>query len=70
MASIRKRGPYQWEVRIRKKGLPVACKTFESRVEADRWAREIESEMDRGVYISRNEAESTTLREALDRYIE
>jgi integrase len=69
MASIRKRGPYQWEVRVRRKGQPVTCKTFELRIEAERWAREIEGEMDRGVYVSRNEAESTTLSEALDRYI-
>ncbi|MDR1988235.1 MAG: tyrosine-type recombinase/integrase [Candidatus Peribacteria bacterium] len=70
MASIRKRGDYQWEVRIRRKGHPVTCKTFETRSDAERWAREIESEMDRGIYISRSEAESTTLAEALDRYIE
>jgi integrase len=69
MASIRKRGPYQWEARIRKKGLPVTCKTFETRAAAVKWAREIESEMDRGLYVSRSEAESTTLSEALDRYI-
>lgn len=70
MASIRKRGPYQWEVRIRKKGMPVTCKTFETKFDAEKWAREIESEMDRGVYVSRTEAETTTLREALERYIE
>jgi integrase len=69
MASIRKRGVYQWEARIRKKGQPTTCKTFEIRADAERWAREIESEMDRGVYISRDEAENTTLSEALDRYI-
>jgi hypothetical protein len=67
MASIRKRGDYQWEARIRRKGNPVTCKTFETRADAERWAREIESEMDRGVYVSRTEAESTTLAEALDR---
>jgi integrase len=39
-------------------------------MDAERWAREIESEMDRGVYISRSEAESTTLAEALDRYVD
>jgi integrase len=70
MASIRKRGAYQWEVRIRKKGQPTTCKTFEIRADAERWAREIESEMDRGVYVSRSEAENTTLSEALDRYME
>ncbi|MDR1046090.1 MAG: site-specific integrase [Candidatus Adiutrix sp.] len=70
MASIRKRGPYQWEVRIRKKGMPVTCKTFEIKTDAEKWARELESEMDRGVYVPRGEAEQTTLKEALERYIE
>ena len=32
------------------------------------WARQIESEMDRGIFVSRAEAERTTLKEALDRY--
>lgn len=68
MASIRKRGAYQWEARIRKKGQATVCKTFETRADAERWAREIETEMDRGVYVSRTEAENTTLAEALDRY--
>ncbi len=70
MATIRKRGPAQWEVRIRKRGWPVTCKTFETKYDATRWAREIESEMDRGIFVSRVEAESTTLSEALDRYID
>jgi len=53
MASIRKRGNLQWEARIRKRGMPTTCKTFDTRAEAEKWAREIESEMDRGVYVSR-----------------
>jgi integrase len=55
---------------VRRKGQPTTCKTFETRADAERWAREIESEMDRGIYVSRSEAESTTLAEALDRYME
>ena len=70
MAYIRKRGALQWEARIRKKGMPQVSKTFESKSDAEKWAREIETEMDKGVFTSRNEAEGTTLREALDRYIE
>lgn len=69
MATIRKRGTAQWEARIRKKGWPVTCKTFDTKIQADQWSRQIESEMDRGVFISRTEAETTTLTEAIDRYI-
>lgn len=68
MASIRKRGPAQWEARILKRGWPVTCKTFETRYGAEKWARQIESEMDRGIFVSRVEAESTPLAEVLDRY--
>lgn len=68
MASIDKRGPYQWRVKIRRKGWPRQSKTFESYEDAARWARKIESEMDDGVFVSRKEAEKTTLVEALDRY--
>lgn len=68
MATIRKRGPYQWEARIRRKGWPLQCKTFEKKQDAEEWARDIESEMGRGIFTSRKEAENTTLTEALDRY--
>ena len=68
MASIRKRGN-AWEVRIRKRGWPLTCKSFTTKVLAAQWARQIESEMDRGIFISRTEAETTTLHQALDRYI-
>ncbi|EFL52144.1 integrase family protein [Solidesulfovibrio fructosivorans JJ]] len=67
MATIRPRGD-SWEVRIRRKGWPVTCRTFDTKFDAEKWAREIESEMDRGVFVSRAEAEATTLAEALDRY--
>ena len=69
MATIRKRGNLQWEARIRRKGWPVTCKTFNTKLDAEKWARDVENDMDRGVFISRTEAERTTLSEALDRYI-
>jgi len=70
MATIRKRGELQWEARIRRQGRTTTCKTFETRAEAERWAREIESEMDRGVFVSSSEADNTTLQEAISRYID
>jgi hypothetical protein len=70
MATFRKRGPYQWQVLVRKKGHPTQSKTFETRAAAKQWTREVEHEMDRGIFVSRVEAESTTLRELLERYLE
>lgn len=68
MATIRRRGPYQWHVQVRKKGFPTQTKTFDTKTEAEAWAKMIESEMNRGVWLDRSEAENTSLRELLDRY--
>lgn len=70
MATFRKRGPYQWEVRIRKRGYPTTCKTFETKVEAEAWAKDVETKMNRSLFVSSKEAEQYTLSECLDRYIE
>ena len=69
MATFRKRGPYQWQAQVRKKGQPLQTKTFETRALAEQWARAIEVEIDKGVFVSRAEAESTTLKELLERYL-
>ncbi len=69
MASIRKRGDLQWEARIRRKGYPITCKTFNTKADAEKWARDVEGEMDRGIFVSRVEAENTTLKEALERFV-
>lgn len=69
MATIDKRDDYQWRVQIRRKGWPRQSQTFETRRDAEAWARQIESEMDRGVFVDRSEADSTSLREALERYL-
>jgi hypothetical protein len=56
MASIRKRGGLQWEARVRRKGYPVTCKTFNTKADAEKWSRDVEGEMDRGIFVSRVEA--------------
>lgn len=68
MATFRKRGEYSWEAQIRRKGHPTLTKTFIYRQDAEAWARMVESEIERGVFISRSAAESTTLKDALERY--
>ncbi|MCR4332070.1 MAG: site-specific integrase [Sulfuricaulis sp.] len=68
MATIRKKGEYQWHVQIRRKGYDAQTKTLNTRAEAEAWARAVENEMDRGIFVSRAEAESTTLKKALERY--
>ena len=72
MASLRQRpgpkGRKVWQVRIKKKGYEELARTFDLKTAAERWAKQVEAEMDRGVFVSRVEAEGTTLAEALDRY--
>lgn len=68
MASIIKRGDYQYQVTVRRKGYPKQCKTFESEREAKAWATVIESEIVRGVFTNRSELERITLGDLLSRY--
>ena len=68
MASFRKRGKYSWEAQVRRQGWPSQTKTFDTKAEAEAWAAMIESEMNRGVWLDRSEAESTSLQQLLDRY--
>jgi integrase len=70
MATFRKRGNLQWEARVRKRGYPTTCKTFETKAEAERWAKSVETEMSKGQFVSTKEAESYTLSECLERYKE
>lgn len=69
MADIQKRGPHQWQARVRRRGNASHIKTFTSKADAATWAREIESEMELGTFRSRVEGESTTLSDAFGRYL-
>lgn len=68
MAAIRNKGEFQWHVQVRRKGYPPQTRTFETKAAADSWARLVESEMDRGMFVSQAESERTTLNEACGRY--
>ena len=69
MATFRKHGR-GWQARVRRGGYPDEVKTFPSKADAERWARAIEGDMDRGEFVSRTEAEQTTFGEIIQRYIE
>ncbi len=58
-----------WQAAVRKKGYPAQYKTFRTRKEAEGWATVTEAEMLRGTWRDRSEAESTTLKECLERYL-
>ena len=70
MATITKTQSDTFKVQIRKIGIPAITKTCKTKAEALKWARLIESEIDRGVFIDRTEADKTTIGELIDRYIQ
>lgn len=71
MATFRKytdkRGNVSWQVQVRKKDVHES-KTFKTQADAKRWASEVESEISRGVFVSRAEAERTLLNDVCERY--
>ena len=69
MATFRQTSAGTWEVQIRKTGFPPCTKRFRSKAEARAWASDIESEMERGVFRDRTEAEKTTFGTIIKRYM-
>ncbi|MCP5150376.1 MAG: site-specific integrase [Chromatiales bacterium] len=69
MATLVKTPAGQWKALIRLTGWPTTSKTFSNRRDANDWARQVEQEMVRGVYIDRSPSERTTLNAAMARYL-
>jgi integrase len=69
MATIRKlRG--RWQAQVRRRGMAPRAKSFDQKADAEKWARSLESELDRcGMLPDTRVAESTTLRSILERYM-
>ena len=68
MASFRQHGN-GWQGRIRRRGYPDITKTFETKADAEKWARALESEIDKGLFASINEAQRNTLGDLIARYL-
>lgn len=68
MASFRQQGN-SWQTRVRRKGYPDITKSFNTRQDAERWARSVEVSLDRGTYVDPTEAERVTLGDLIGRYI-
>jgi integrase len=70
MASIRQLPSGRWQAQVRQRNCPAASKSFLSRTDAARWARQVEAERDRGLFLDRSEAERTTISDLIDRYLD
>mgnify|MGYP000600760292 FL=1 len=68
MATIRKlRG--RWQAQVRRRGMKQRAKSFESKADAEKWARELESQVDRfGAAPDTKILETTTLGALSERY--
>lgn len=69
MPTITKNAAGNWKAIVRKTGWPTTIKTFRTKRDAGDWARRVEDEMVRGVYIDRAPSERMTLRAAMARYL-
>ena len=70
MATITQTPSGTWKALVRRQGWPAQIKTFRTKRDCQDWARRIEDEIIRGVYIQRSTNERILIKEALDRYID
>jgi site-specific recombinase XerD len=68
MASFRKHGN-GWQARIRRQGYPDITKSFQALLDAEKWARSVESEIDKGQFVNLSEAQRTSLGDLIARYL-
>jgi hypothetical protein len=66
MATITKRSG-KFQAQIRRNGESMS-KTFRQKADAESWARKTESEIERGLYVSLNDAGRLTPGDLIDRY--
>jgi hypothetical protein len=69
MASIRKHRD-KWQAQIRLRGIKPVSKTFPKRAQAVTWAQITESEILRSVYVDPRPADSVTISDLLERYLD
>jgi integrase len=70
MATITKRENGKYQVKCRRKGYKTESKTFSTKVVAERWARQVETQMDNNIFVSTVKAESITVNKAFTQYWE
>lgn len=68
MATVRLRKSGWWQAIVERKGYPLQSKTFEFKDDAQKWARDIESLIDKGIFTDRSEAERTTLSDLISTF--
>jgi integrase len=68
MATFRNR-KNKWQARVRRSGQPDVTKTFLTKIDAEKWARSVEIEIDRGTYINTSYAQKTLFKDLIQQYL-
>ncbi|OIP14612.1 MAG: hypothetical protein AUK51_16550, partial [Comamonadaceae bacterium CG2_30_59_20] len=68
MAVFEQRESGWWQAKIRRKGFPSQSKTFRTKLEAQVWARGIDSGIDKGTHVSTVAAEKTLFKDLAARF--
>ena len=69
MATIRKLPSGRYSVQIRKQGFPQQSKSFLVLKDAEKWARSLEADMERGTFVDKSDIQASTLGDILRRYL-
>ncbi len=69
MATFRNRHG-KWQARVRRLGQQPITKSFQNKHDAERWARQVEADIDKGSYTNVVLAERTLLKDVIERYIQ
>ena len=68
MATIRKRQSGKWQVIIRKKNYPSVVRSFLEKSTATKFAKDVETQMDKQIFQDLTGASTTTLKELMIKY--
>lgn len=68
MATYTQRDSGKWQAKVRRDGYPCVSKSFQTKAEAQAWARSVEREMDTSSFLPSNVAERILFRDIAKRY--
>jgi len=69
VATIRQRESGKRQAIVRRKGQLPATRSFLNKTDAKRWSKQIESGIDRAIFVDRSPAERITIGGLIDRYL-
>lgn len=68
IVKIKRKKGLRWKALVRRRGYPTETKTFGNMRDARRWAKGVEADIDRGVFVSEDRARKTLLSDLIGEY--